>query len=209
MTLVLASASPRRYQILSLLKMPFLMVPPDAPEKFSENRSPSEEVLYQSHRKVASLVAQFPGSVLLGSDTLIHADGHKIGKPKDRDDARNVLRRLQGRTHEVVTGVAILNEADGRSFEWVETVRITMHAVTEGERDAYVATGEPLDKAGGYALQGEGRRLIERLEGDYLAAVGLPLKAVVAGLGMVGVPVDGDVERIYEAREFLNWRTFA
>ncbi len=208
MTLILASASPRRYQILSLLHLPFLMVPPDISEVMSERRSPDQEVIHLARRKAASLAPRFPGGVLIGSDTLIHLDSGKIGKPKDRDDAREILRRLRGRTHEVITGVVILNEADGRSFDRVERVRVTMRASTDTEIETYVATGDPLDKAGAYSLQGAGRGLLAGLEGDYLAAVGLPLRAVAEGVRAMGLPVACDLDRLYRERDFLNWKTF-
>ena len=213
MTLVLASTSPRRYQIFSLLNLPFLMVPPDSLEKVSEERPPQQEALYQAKCKAASLSARFPEAILIGSDTLIGLDGVTIGKPKDRDDARHILRRLRGRSHEVVTAVYLLS---GRGtarraptvFEWVETARVSLRDFTDAELDAYVATGDPFDKAGAYSIQGAGRGLVEGFDGDYLAVVGLPLRAVAEGLRHFGVAVALDLDRLYRERDFLNWRTF-
>jgi septum formation protein len=206
LTLVLASTSPRRYRILSLLNLPFLMVSPDLAEVSAESRSPEQEALYWANRKAASLAARFPGAVVVGSDTLISLDGFKIGKPVDVGDARNILRRLRGRTHEVVTAVAILSGA--RTFEAAEKARVRMRDFSEADLEAYLATGDALDKAGAYAVQGAGRGLVVDVDGDYLAVVGFPLRAVATGLMRMGVTVAVDVDRLYREREFLNWRTF-
>ena len=214
-TLVLASTSPRRYEILSLLGLPFLMVPP-AYEEVGARRAvplPAQEALDQARQKAASLVSRFPDAVILGSDTLIDLDGRIIGKPSSPDDARAILQRLRGRSHDVVTAVCLLS---GRGtarraptvFEWVETAHVTMRDFTDTELDAYLATGDSLDKAGAYSIQGAGRDLVASLDGDYLAVVGLPLKAVAEGLAKLGCPVVVDVDRLYRERNFLNWRTF-
>ncbi len=207
MTLVLASTSPRRYQILSLLNLPFLMVPPDSLEEVSGQRPPEQEALHQAKRKATSLSARFPEAVLIGSDTLISLDGIMIGKPKDHDDARYILRRLRGRSHEVMTAVAVLNGR--KTFEAVETARVHMRDVTYSELEAYVATGDPLDKAGAYSVQGAGRGLVAGFDGDYLAVVGLPLRAVAEGLRQFDVEVVFDLDRLYRERNFPNWKTFA
>ena len=205
MTLVLASTSPRRYQILALLGLPFLMVPPASREVLSGARPPAQEALHQARQKAASLVSRFPDAVILGSDTLINLDGRLIGKPSSLDDARAILQRLRGRTHDVVTAVSILHQS--KNVDAVETARVTIRDFTDTELDAYLATGDPLDKAGAYAIQGAGRDLVASLDGDYLAVVGLPLKAVAEGLAKLGCPVT-DVDRLYRERNSLNWRTF-
>lgn len=206
MTLVLASTSPRRYQILSLLNLPFLMVAPTGAESATKERLPAQEALYHAQRKAASLAGRFPGAILIGSDTLISLDEARIGKPNDVRDARDILGRLRGRAHEVVTAVALRHGA--REFEIVETARVRMRAFSDQEMEAYLATGDSLDKAGAYSVQGVGRSLIEGLDGDYLAVVGLPLRAVAEGLRRMACPVPVDVDRLYEERNFLNWKTF-
>jgi septum formation protein len=234
LTLVLASTSPRRYQILSLLNLPFLMVPPEGSEAISCAQAPAREALYQARRKAASLAARFPRAILIGSDTLISLDGVKIGKPRDFNDARDTLLRLRGRTHHVVTAVSILkppppvpsgepvalhaatgHEGEGRGggaggkiFEWAETASVTMRDFSDTDLEAYLATGDSRDKAGAYSVQGLGRNLIERLDGDYLTVMGLPLRAVVEGLKQFGVESVVDLDRLYRERNFLNWRTF-
>jgi septum formation protein len=206
LTLVLASTSPRRYQILSLLNLPFLMVSPDVPEVALAGRSPAQETRLHAQSKAAALAARFPEAVLIGSDTLISLDGAKIGKPKDVDDARDILRRLRGRAHEVVTAVAMVQGT--RTVEAVETARVRMRAFSDQELEAYLTTGDSLDKAGAYSVQGLGRSLIAGLDGDYLAVMGLPLRAVGTGLRELGCPVTVDVDRIYRERNVLNWPTF-
>jgi septum formation protein len=206
LTLVLASTSPRRYQILALLELPFLMAPPACREVLSGSRPPAQEALHQARQKAASLVSRFPDAVILGSDTLINLDGRLIGKPSSPDDARAILQRLRGRTHDVVTAVSILHQS--KTVDAVETARVTMRDFTDTELDAYLATGDPLDKAGAYAVQGAGRDLVASLDGDYLAVVGLPLRAVTQGLAKLGCPVTVDVDRLYRERAVFNWRTF-
>jgi len=206
LTLVLASTSPRRYQILALLGLPFLMVPPACREVLSGARPPAQEALHQARQKAASLVSRFPDALILGSDTLINLDGRLIGKPSSPGDARGILQRLRGRTHDVVTAVSILYQS--KTVDAVETARVTMRDFTDRELDAYLATGDPLDKAGAYAIQAAGRDLVASLDGDYLAVVGLPLRAVAQGLAKLGCPVTADVDRLYRERAVFNWRTF-
>jgi septum formation protein len=207
LTLVLASTSPRRYQILSLLNLSFLMVPPDSLEEVSEKHPPEQEALHQAKRKAMSLAARFPEAILVGSDTLISLDGIMIGKPRDHDDARYILRRLRGRSHEVITAVAMFKRT--KAFEAVETARVHMRDFTYSELETYVATGDPLDKAGAYSIQGTGRGLVAGFDGDYLAVVGLPIRAVAEGLREFGVEVTLDLDRLYRERDFLNWKSFA
>jgi len=205
-TLVLASTSLRRYQILALLGLPFLMVPPACREVLSGALPPTEEALHQARQKAASLLSRLPDAVILGSDTLIDLDGRLIGKPGSADDARAILQRLRGRSHDVVTAVSILYQS--KTVDAVETARVTMRDFTDAELDAYLATGDSLDKAGAYAIQGAGRDLVASLDGDYLAVVGLPLRAVAQGLTKLGCPVTAEVDRLYRERAVFNWRTF-
>src|SRR5712692_1208344 len=149
-TLVLASTSPRRYQILALLGLPFHMVPPACREVLSGARPPAQEALHQARQKAASMVSRFPDAVILGSDTLINLDGRLIGKSSSRDDARAILHRLRGRSHNVVTAASILHQS--KSVDVVETTHVTMRDFTDTELDAYLASGDPLDKAGAYAI---------------------------------------------------------
>src|SRR2546428_2604344 len=164
------------------------MVPP-AYQEVGARRAvplPAQEALDQARQKAASLVSRFPDSVILGSDTLINLDGRIIGKPGSPNDARAILKRLRGRTHDVVTAVSILHQA--KAVDTVETARVTMRDFTDTELDAYLATGDSLDKAGAYAIQGAGRGLGASLARDYLAAVGVPPQARAESPAEVGCP---------------------
>src|SRR2546425_459354 len=172
------------------------MVPPASREVLSGSRPPAQEALHQARQKAASLVSRFPDAVILGSDTLIDLDGRIIGKPGSPNDARAILQRLCGRSHDVVTAVSILHQS--KTIDAVETVKVAMRYFTDTELDAYLATGDPLDKAGAYAIQGAGRSLVASLDGDYLAVVGLPLRAVAQGLRQYGMQVAVDLDRLYE-----------
>lgn len=205
--LVLASTSPRRREILSLLGLPFEIAAPLYEEESLQELSPYEEALRFALDKAKSLRHAFAEAILLGSDTLIEFEGRKIGKPKNAEDARRILNSLQGKTHDVLTGVALLHP-DGAVESGVEITQIQMRDYCDDEIEAYVQSGEGLDKAGAYALQGRGRFLIEGLQGDYLSAVGLPLRFVAEGLEKFGVMFPVSAEKIYQEKNFLNWKSY-
>ena len=139
---------------------------------------------------------QSPDAVVIGSDTVVVLDDVVLGKPVDLDDARRMLTMLRGRTHRVVTAVAVL--APSRTDQvWCKTASVTMRAVDDGEIDAYLRMGESMDKAGAYALQGEGGRLIETINGDRFVVIGLPLRSVADALRRCGIPVAVDVDAVY------------
>ena len=209
MRLILASTSPRRREILGLLGVPFEVVAPAFTEIVSATRAIEDEVLAFADGKAQSVAHAHPGTIIIGSDTMIGLDGSKIGKPVSEGDARRMLTFLSGRTHTIYTSVAIIDEAGVPALRTVETVEVQMRNFTAEEISAYLATGESLDKAGAYSIQGEGRRLIRSVQGDYLAAVGLPLRPIADYLTRRGVTFGGDVERLYRERDFLSWRSFA
>ncbi len=143
-------------------------------------------------RAVATRVGE---GVVLGADTIVVIDGEALGKPADAGDARVMLRRLRGREHEVITGVAVVDARTGRSQATVVVSRVRMAEYGEGDIEAYVATGEPLDKAGAYAIQGRGGALVAGLEGSFSNVVGLPLEETAGLLAAFGVPVSVPPER--------------
>jgi nucleoside triphosphate pyrophosphatase len=208
MRLILASTSPRRKEILALLGLPFEVVAPNFEERVSDQAPIEEEVVSFALGKAQSVASENPRSTVIGSDTMILLEGAKIGKPADIDGARRMLRSLAGRRHEIYTGVAIIDEAGAASAALIEKVSIRMRPFGEREIERYLAYGESLDKAGAYSIQGEGRELIAAMEGDYLAAVGLPLKPIVRYFASRGMPVSRDVEQLYETKDFMNWRSF-
>lgn len=204
MRIILASTSPRRREILALLGLPFDIVPPVFEEMTSDAMNAEEEVLAFSWGKAASLSRE-TGSVVIGSDTLIVLGREKIGKPQNREDAMRMLSRLSGRSHEILTGVVVLGPDREETFSHIARVEVEMLSFSEREIADYVSVGESFDKAGAYSIQGHGSNLIAAIRGDYLAAVGLPLRAVAARLGQLGLEPPRDVERIYERKQFHNW----
>jgi septum formation protein len=213
MRLILASTSPRRREILALLGLPFEVIDPEFDEITSEHLSIEDEVVDFAAAKARSVARKNPGSIVIGSDTMIHLNGHKIGKPNDIDDARRILRALAGRTHRICSGVVILNgnenDTEAPGLRVVETVFVEMREYTEEEIDRYISLNESLDKAGAYSIQGEGRKLTASIRGDYLAAVGMPLRPIADYLKSHGVFFNLDVDKLYADKLVLNWHSFS
>ena len=208
MQLVLASTSPRRREILSLLELPFEVVAPDYEETVMPEQDAQSEVMAFAVGKAQSVVSRFPDAYVVGSDTMIAIEHHKIGKPKDAADAVAILQTLSGKTHSILTSVAIIDSRSSTVFRHLDEVIVRMRNFTLAEAQEYVASGECFDKAGAYSIQGLGRDLIESIEGDYLAAVGLPLKPIAAYLRDCGETIPRDVDALYETRTFMNWTSF-
>jgi septum formation protein len=191
MKLVLASASPRRAEILSAARIPFDVVPTG----IDEARYPGEGVeamverLAQAKARAAfSRIAAADPAIVIGADTVVELDGDFLGKPGSAQAAREMLGRLSGRSHRVFTGLALVRVPGGASRVAVETTRVWFVPLRAAEIEEYVATCEPLDKAGGYAIQGFGGRFVERIEGCYFNVVGLPLARLYRLLGDFGWP---------------------
>jgi septum formation protein len=188
--LVLASTSPRRIALLTEADIPFDAVAPrDVAEDFRRGEPPREIVIRHARAKARSVAADYPGRILVGADTIVVLEGAVFGKPADEDEARAMLAYLQGRTHTVFTGLAVVDLAAGRELSDAEATDVTMRPLVMEEIAAYVATGEPLDKAGAYAIQGRGALLVERVDGDYFNVVGLPLFRLSKMLASCGYDV--------------------
>ena len=207
MRLVLASTSPRRRQILALLGVPFEVIAPEFEERISAQLPADQEVLEFALGKAQSVATKHPESIVIGSDTMIELSGEKIGKPADREDARRILRALSGKTHRIFTSVALVDSGE-RGIMNVETVSVEMRRYTEEEIENYLRSGESDDKAGAYSIQGQGSDLIKSICGDYLAAVGMPLRRIALYLKSRGLAV-ADIEKVYAEKSFMNWRRFA
>ncbi len=174
--LVLASASPRRQQLLRNAGIQFEVQPADIPEDPKPGEGAKECAERLAREKALTVAHQRPGDIVLGADTVVVIDGQLLGKPLDTADAARMLRLLSGRTHEVITGVCLaVGETPSTSSE---TTLVTMNELTEQEIADYVSSGEPMDKAGAYAIQGIASRWIPRIEGDYSNVVGLPVALV-------------------------------
>ena len=177
-SLVLASASPRRQELLARLGVPFTVEPSRIPELHPPG-PPAAALAAVALDKARAVAGRWTAgrAVILGADTEVVLDGRYMGKPRDAADAVRILSALSGRTHEVITGVALVEAPPGREATAAVTTRVTMTAATQEEIAAYVATGEPFDKAGGYAVQGLGARLVARVDGCLTNVVGLPVEA--------------------------------
>ncbi|MDA8017161.1 MAG: Maf family protein [Thermoanaerobaculia bacterium] len=188
--LVLASGSPRRREILAGLGVEPTVRPVDIDETPREGESAASYVLRLASEKARECAED--GELILAADTVVTIDGGLLGKPADEEDAKDMLHRLAGRTHQVLTGVAVYDP--GRGFEDSEAVATDVIFGRLSERDIawYVGTGEPMDKAGAYAIQGLGALFVERIMGNYSNVVGLPVPTVRALLGRMGYQILGD-----------------
>lgn len=178
-SLILASASPRRRKLLLAAGVPFEVIPADIPEQQKGDESPIDFVRRLAADKafaVCSRIAGGPARLVLGADTIVVVDDCVLGKPDDLEHASQLLARLLGRSHRVITGVAVVDSARRAIWEVQVTSEVCMRAASKEEREAYVATGEGLDKAGAYALQGEGRRFVEHVVGSETNVIGLPIE---------------------------------
>lgn len=182
---ILASASPRRRELLQQIDASFEVKVSSVEEVTGGNLAPAEIVVENAVRKAKAVAEAFPGDAVLGADTIVFLDGRVYGKPKDGEEAKAMLRALAGREHEVATGIAWVHA--GEVFTDVETTRVFFAPLTEEAIDAYVKTGESLDKAGAYAIQGRAAQFIESIEGSFSNVVGLPLYAVCRLAGKAGV----------------------
>lgn len=189
MRLVLASASPRRADLLRAAGIPFEIVPVDVDESFQPAEEPGRAVARLAEAKADAAAASHPDAVVLGADTTVVIGGEALAKPVDEADAVRMLRLLSGRTHDVLTGICISGE--GRRLVHVETTRVRMSRLSDAEVKWYVATGEPFDKAGAYAVQGLASRFVEGIDGSYANVVGLPISSVYALLNELGCDILG------------------
>lgn len=185
--LILASSSPRRLELLRLLDVAFEVDPADVDETLRDGEDPRDAVLRLAEEKGSAVASRHPADLVLAADTVVVLDGEVMGKPGDTVEAASMLRRLSGRSHVVHTGMALIEGGGGRQSGHATTT-VRFRALTDEEIEAYTQTGEPLGKAGAYAIQGLGGTLVEGLDGELSTVVGLNLTAVAGMLGRVGVP---------------------
>lgn len=181
--LVLASASPRRRELLTLLGLTFDVVPGDVDETWQGGEPPAVHAERLARAKAGAV--HRPGAATVAADTIVVVDGDILGKPRDREEAGVMLRRLAGRDHVVHTGIAVAYGA--RTASDVVSTRVWFRPLDDAVIAAYVATGEPMDKAGAYGIQGYGAVLVDRIDGDYFTVMGLGLARFVDLLGAVGL----------------------
>ena len=183
--LILASGSPRRRDLLSKMGFTFEICTPDVDENVPGHASDIVRTL--ALRKGRAAAANYTEGVIIASDTLVSLDDMPLGKPVDEDDARRMLRALSGREHEIYTGVCVIDAATGREEVQIERTGVWFSIVTDEEINAYIATGEPMDKAGAYAIQGLAGKFVERFDGSYENVVGFPVDEVREMLALFGM----------------------
>lgn len=186
-TIILASESPRRKALLELIGVSCIVQPADVSEDWDGSSDPREAARHLALRKAKHVARQHTDGLVIGADTIVALDGELLGKPRSEAEAQAMLQRLAGRTHSVVTGVAVVDARSGHVAAGTETTRVTFRPLRSSEIARYVATGEPLDKAGAYGIQGKGALLVSRIEGCYPNVVGLPLVRLAQLLSEFGV----------------------
>ncbi len=179
--ILLASASPRRRELLRLITPDFDCAAADVDETLPQGSSPRDAVLYLSKIKASAFLPS--DKLIIGADTVVALAGRIIGKPKDEKDAFEILRSLSGREHSVFTGVTLLFGGKARSF--CEETKVRFYDLSDADITEYISTGECLDKAGAYGIQGKGSLVVERIDGDYFNVVGLPVAQLYRELKLI------------------------
>ena len=187
--IILASKSPRRKQLLSMMGLEFTVQTADIDETMDPSQTPAHEVAAVSARKAEKIAAQHPQDVIVSADTIVVIDGKILGKPKDEQDAARMLRLLSGGTHTVYTGLTV--HANGKENTQVVSTGVTFRALSDAEIAAYIETKEPMDKAGAYGIQGYGSMFVSHLDGDYFCVMGLPVCTLAGMLRDAGVRILG------------------
>lgn len=183
--IVLASQSPRRAQLLQRLGLSFEVAPADIDETWRKGENALAHAERLAREKARVIADQRSGALVIGSDTVVVIDRLVLGKPSSHEDAIDMLMRLQGRTHRVATGIAV-SAPNGILLSAVEVVRVVVRSFDRTFAEAYANTGEPMDKAGAYGIQGHGSAIVERISGDYFAVMGLPIARTLSLLKAAG-----------------------
>jgi len=171
--IILASNSPRRKELMDLLQIEYEIIVSKVDEIIDKTLTESELVMDLAYQKAVDIFRTHKEDVVLGFDTLVYIEDHILGKPKTKEEAKNMLELLSGQTHTVITGCAIISKGYSKSF--YEKTRVSFYPLTKEEIEEYIATNEPFDKAGAYAVQGFGAKFIRSINGDYYTVMGLPL----------------------------------
>ena len=187
--LILASSSPRRREILEGLHIPFTVEKSDYEEDMSLPLAPRELAAHLALGKAAAVAAKHTDAIVIGADTLVVVGNEVFGKPGTPELARAMLKKLSGTTHTILTGIALIDADSGEWHTRTEETTVTFRKLSDAEIEEYLETGEPFDKAGGYAIQGKGARFVEKIEGRVDNAVGLPGDALLEELAKLGIAV--------------------
>jgi len=184
--LILASKSPRRYALLKQVGLDFDVIPSKIEEDFVKGESPRKHVLRLAEAKALEVARRYPGRWVVAADTIVYVDHSILGKPKSREEAEKMLRRLSGKEHQVLTGFSLHHLEKRKGDREAVQTAVKVKKLTQPEMDWYIQTGEPFDKAGGYAIQGIGSFMIESIRGSYTNVVGLPLCELIQMLNRLG-----------------------
>jgi septum formation protein len=189
LTLVLGSSSPRRAEILRRSSVRFRALHPRIDERPPAPLGPLRYVAWAAKTKATAVARRVPRAVVIAADTEVVRQGRIYGKPHDRSEAAAFLRSLSGKTHQVYTAIHVIDGRSGREAHGISRTDVTMRELSAGQIEAYVRTGEPQDKAGAYAIQGEGRKLVRSIRGPYDNVVGMPMRLLTRLLGECGIPL--------------------
>lgn len=183
--IILASASPRRKELLSLLPIAFRIISKNTDEVLDERLTPVQNVMEIAARKAKVVANEHEQSLVIGCDTIVVFNEQILGKPKDKEEAFKMLTQLAGKAHKVFTGVSLQNKLSGLSLNFYEETTVYMKDLSDKEIWDYIATGDPMDKAGSYGIQTQGALFIEKIEGDYFNVVGLPISKLYENLKQI------------------------
>lgn len=187
--IILASMSPRRKALLEILGIPFTIVVSDFEEELTNNKNPQQLVEELSLGKAKAVCQKETNAIIIAADTIVVCNNQVLGKPKSKDDAKRMLQLLSNTTHQIITGMTIMDTDTKQTLTRSETARVFMRQITEEEIDTYISTGEPLDKAGAYGIQEKGAIFVKKVEGDFFNIVGLPLYTLAQSLKQFGIDV--------------------
>ncbi|MDO7786260.1 Maf family protein [Desulforamulus aquiferis] len=187
--IILASASPRRQELLANLGIDFVIRVSEVDETLEEHISPAQQVERLAERKAAAVAVDIQDGLVIGADTLVFNAGQVLGKPINREDAVKMIETLQGKSHEVFTGIAVIDAATGQAVVTHQATAVRFKSMTREQIERYVNTGEPMDKAGGYAVQGKASVFIDSIRGCYYNVVGLPVSKLADVLRRFGVEI--------------------
>lgn len=187
--IILASTSPRRKELFGKLRSPFVVEASDYEEDMTLKMSPIKLAKFLSYGKAAAVAKKHKSGIVIGADTFVVFNDHLLGKPKNKMEAKKMLKKLSGKRVDILTGLAIIDIDSGKKINTIDVTKVFIRKLSSQEIDNYVASGEPMDKAGAFAIQGLGAVIIKRIEGDFMGAMGLPLFILAKELKKFGVNV--------------------
>ncbi len=185
MEIILASKSPRRVELLAKITKDFSVIPSEKEETFAEGTPPHTVVEMLAHQKADDIHSQHKNSCVIGADTIVVCDGEILGKPTNEQDARRMLRKISGKIHTVYTGVAVVTANTSKVFH--NATQVKFLPLSDSKINEYIASGEPMDKAGAYGIQERGSLFVESISGDYFSVMGLPISQLALAMEEIGV----------------------